>query len=102
MQTGTATLLCLTVMFQGVEHMVGEFQIHVDPVSHLHLWSKLYTEGKNEQFFLNDRSESKRANMSYVVHACRVLPSTNLLVMFGGDVLAFSSKTFPGVGCWLI
>lgn len=58
--------------------------------------------GRELVFLLNDRPESVCACKSYVVHACRVLPSTNFLIVLGGDVLAFSNKTFLGGSCWLI
>lgn len=34
--------------------------------------------------------------LSYVVHASRVLATTRLLVVFGGDVLSFPGETSPG------
>ena len=41
MQSGTATLLGVAVLLQGVVHLVRELQVHAKPISHIDLWGKL-------------------------------------------------------------
>ena len=43
-QSGAASLLAVAVLLQGVEHLVGQLQVHAQPVAHVDLWSKLQHE----------------------------------------------------------
>ena len=40
-QSGAPPLLTVAVLLQGVEHLVGQFQVHAQPVAYQHLRSKL-------------------------------------------------------------
>lgn len=43
-QSGAASLLAVTVLLQRVIHLIGQLQVHPQPVAHMDLWSKLEEE----------------------------------------------------------
>lgn len=40
-QPGAAPLLTVAVLLQRVENLIGQLQVHPQPVAHMDLWSKL-------------------------------------------------------------
>lgn len=57
MQSGTATLLGVAVLLQGVVHLVRELQVHAKPISHIDLWGKLGRQDREGDFKMTDNSE---------------------------------------------
>lgn len=40
-QSGAAPLLAVAVLLQRIKHLIGQLQVHPQPVAHMDLWSKL-------------------------------------------------------------
>lgn len=104
-QPGAAPLLAVAVLLQGVEHLVGQFQVHPQTVAHVHLRSKLPEGGGTQggdRWGTGQREKESHTRVrvlqgqTYVVHASRVLATTHHLVVFGGDVLALPREAPPG------
>lgn len=45
-QSGAALLLVVAVLLQRVEDLIGQLQIHPQPVTHVNLWSKLHRQDR--------------------------------------------------------
>lgn len=45
-QSGAAPLLAVAVLLQGVKHLIGQLQVHPQPVAHVDLWSKLQRQDR--------------------------------------------------------
>lgn len=104
-QAGAASLLAVAVLLQRVEHLIGQLQVHPQPITDMDLWSKLEEERNR---YVLEAQATKRQTLcqyqrpSYVVHARRVLTAAGLRVMFGGDVLAFPCEASPGCRLGLV
>lgn len=42
-QSGAAPLLAVAMLLQRVKHLIGQLQVHPQPIAHVDLWSKLET-----------------------------------------------------------
>lgn len=49
-QPGAAFLLAVAVLLQGVEHLIGQLQVHPQPVADVDLRSKLQEEESRQRF----------------------------------------------------
>lgn len=99
-QAGAASLLAVAVLLQRVEHLIGQLQVHPQPITNMDLWSKLEEERNRyvlgTQATKNKGSVSIRGRLTLSMRAVFLRPQVSascLVVMF----LPFPVKPLLGV-----
>ena len=96
-QSGAASLLAVAVLLQRVEHLIGQLQVHPQPVTDMDLWSKL--EEERNRYVLRakaTKNPNARGRLTLSMRAVFLRPqvsSSCLVVMF----LPFPVKPLLGV-----
>lgn len=59
-QLGAASLLAVAVLLQRVKHLIGQLQVHPQPVADMNLWSELRQEKRAARYTVNTMRMSLR------------------------------------------
>lgn len=59
-QLGAASLLAVAVLLQRVKHLIGQLQVHPQPVADMNLWSELRQEKRAARYTVNAMRMSLR------------------------------------------